>query len=58
MAVWPIAITYKGECDMSQEMMRAAVLTGPKQIEVKNVPVPELEPGMIEIKVCNGILIL
>lgn len=36
---------------MSQEMMRAAVLTGPKQIEVKNVPVPELGPGMIEIKV-------
>ena len=36
---------------MSQEMMRAAVLTSPKQIEVKCVPVPELEPGMIEIKV-------
>lgn len=30
MAVWHIAINYKGECDMSQEMMRAAVLTGPK----------------------------
>ncbi|WP_314724573.1 zinc-dependent alcohol dehydrogenase [Enterocloster bolteae] len=36
---------------MNQEMMRAAVLVGPKQIEVKNVPVPQLEPGMIEIKV-------
>ena len=36
---------------MEQEMMKAAVLTGPKQIEIKNVPVPELEPGMIEIKV-------
>ncbi len=22
MAVWSIAITYKGECDMSQEMTR------------------------------------
>ena len=36
---------------MNQEMMRAAVLVGPKQIEVKEVPVPKLKPGMIEIKV-------
>ena len=36
---------------MNQEMMRAAVLVGPKQIEVKEVPVPKLKPGIIEIKV-------
>lgn len=31
--------------------MKAAVLTGPKQIEVKEVPVAELSPGDIRIKV-------
>ena len=31
--------------------MKAAVLTGPKQIEVKEVPVAELRPGDIRIKV-------
>lgn len=31
--------------------MRAAVLTGPGQIEMKEVPVPEMRPGMIEIQV-------
>ena len=36
---------------MNQETMRAAVLTGPKQIELKTVPVPQLEEGMIEVKV-------
>ena len=36
---------------MEQEMMKAAVLVGPKQIEIKTVPVPSVEPGMIEIKV-------
>lgn len=36
---------------MEQRMMRAAVLTGPKTIEVKEVPVPALKPGEIEIKV-------
>lgn len=36
---------------MKQEMMKAAVLVGPKQIEMKTVPVPSVEPGMIEIKV-------
>ena len=36
---------------MSQRMMKAAVLAGPKQIEVKQVPVPALKPGEIEIKV-------
>lgn len=36
---------------MSQEMMKAAVLAGPQQIEIKEVPVPKVESGMIEIKV-------
>ena len=36
---------------MAQETMKAAVLVGPKQIEMKTVPVPRVEPGMIEIKV-------
>lgn len=36
---------------MAQEMMKAAVLVGPRQIEMKNVPVPTVEPGMIEIQV-------
>lgn len=31
-------IVLRGGCDMGQEMMRAAVLTDPKQIEIKNVP--------------------
>ena len=31
--------------------MKAAVLTGPQAIEVKEVPVPVLKPGEIEIKV-------
>lgn len=43
----------KGEREdaMGQEMMRAAVLAGPGQIEMKTVPVPEAGPGMIEIEV-------
>lgn len=36
---------------MEQRTMKAAVLTGPKQIEVKNVPVPQVKPGEIEIDV-------
>lgn len=36
---------------MKKEMMKAGVLTGPEQIEVKEVPVQELTPGMIEVKV-------
>lgn len=36
---------------MAQEYMKAGVLAGPGQIEIKEVPVPPLEPGMIEIKV-------
>lgn len=29
------------------EYMKAGVLTGEKQIEIKEVPVPEIAPGMI-----------
>ena len=36
---------------MEKRMMKAAVLTGPRQIEVKEVPVPEAGPGEIQIKV-------
>lgn len=36
---------------MEQEMMKAAVLVGPRQVEIKTVPVPPVEPGMIKIKV-------
>lgn len=33
------------------EMMKAGVLTAPKKIEVKEVPVPQMAPAMLEIKV-------
>lgn len=33
------------------EMMRAAVLVGPQQLETKHVPVPEMKPGDIRIRV-------
>ena len=33
------------------QTMRAAVLTGPRQIELKTVPVPQLQPGQIEIQI-------
>lgn len=36
---------------MQHNMMKAAVLVGPKEIKMKDVPVPKMEPGMIEIKV-------
>ena len=36
---------------MEQRMMKAAVLAGPQKIEIKQVPIPELKPGEIEIKV-------
>lgn len=36
---------------MSQRMMKAAVLTGPKNIQIKSFPVPEVGPGMMEIDV-------
>lgn len=33
------------------EMMKAGILAGPGKIEIREVPVPRLEPGMIEVKV-------
>lgn len=36
---------------MGQEYMKAGVLTGERKIEIQEVPVPELSPGMIEIQV-------
>lgn len=36
---------------MSKRMMKAAVLAGPKQIEIKELPVPEIGPGEMEIDV-------
>lgn len=36
---------------MKSEMMKAAVLTGPQHIEIREVPVPEVRPGEIEIRV-------
>ncbi len=36
---------------MEQKMMKAAVLTGPQQLTIKQVPVPEPKPGEIVIKV-------
>lgn len=36
---------------MEQRMMKAAVLSGPRQIKVKEEAIPELKPGEIEIKV-------
>ena len=36
---------------MKHPMMKAAVLTGPRQVVVKEVAVPEVRPGEIEIAV-------
>lgn len=36
---------------MTQEMMKAGVLTGPQRIEIRQVPVPEMAPGMVKIRV-------
>jgi len=36
---------------MQQQLMKAGVLTGPKQIEVIDVPVPAMGPGLIEIRI-------
>lgn len=33
------------------EMMKAGVLVGPQNIQIKQIPAPKMEPGMIEIKV-------
>lgn len=38
---------------MSKHMMKAAVLTGPEQIEVRDVPIPEAGPGQLQIKVSS-----
>lgn len=36
---------------MKQEMMRAGVLVGPRQIAIRQVPVPAMGPGMVKIRV-------
>ena len=36
---------------MREDLMKAAVLTGPRQIEIKQIPVTPVGPGMMEIKV-------
>lgn len=36
---------------MKQEMMRAGVLAGPRRIEIRQVPVPVMTPGMLKIRV-------
>lgn len=36
---------------MKQKMMKAGVLTGPQRIEIRQVPVPEMAPGMLKIRV-------
>lgn len=36
---------------MTQKTMKAGVLVGPKQIEIRQVPVPTIELGMLKIKV-------
>lgn len=36
---------------MNQQFMKAGVLSGPKQIKIKSVPVPEIKSGLIEISV-------
>ncbi len=33
------------------DTMKAGVLTGPKQIEIRQVPVPKMAPGMLKIRV-------
>ncbi len=40
-----------GRLGMSQEMMKAAVLAGPQKIEIRQIPVPAVEPGMMKIRV-------
>ena len=36
---------------MTQKVMKAAVLTVPEQIEIKQMEVPEVEPGMLELQI-------
>ena len=36
---------------MKQETMKAGVLIGPQRIDIRQVPVPEMAPGMLKIRV-------
>lgn len=36
---------------MKQETMKAGVLIGPQRIDIRQVPVPEMSPGMLKIRV-------
>lgn len=36
---------------MTQEMMTAGVLTGPQRVEIRQIPVPPVTPGMLKIRV-------
>lgn len=36
---------------MTREMMTAGVLTGPRRVEIRQVPVPPVTPGMLKIRV-------
>ena len=36
---------------MNKNTMKAAVLAGPKKIEIREIPVPEMKPGYLEIDV-------
>ena len=36
---------------MTTANMKAAVLAGPKKIEIREIPVPEMKPGYLEIDV-------
>lgn len=36
---------------MKRETMKAGVLAGPRRIEIRRVPVPEMAPGMLKIRV-------
>lgn len=51
----PIYILYdEEECMMMKSrMMKAAVLTGPRQVVLKEVAVPDVHPGEIEIAVSS-----
>ena len=36
---------------MTTATMKAAVLAGPKKIEIREIPAPEMKPGFLEIDV-------
>ena len=42
---------------MSQRMMKAAVLTGPKNIQIKSFPVPEVGPCLLYTSPCHSVRI-